>query len=78
MYHKRTLEEYIQHLESLHCASSEYSYPTVRIGHGNPYYKCKACGVSDPEISISGHEKGCEWLHKYRTIQGLKKGLRPL
>lgn len=39
-------------------------YPTVKIGGGNPYYKCASCGRSDPEINgrLEGHEDDCEWV----------------
>lgn len=32
-----------------------------RFGGGNPYRRCKGCGKAEPEISISGHGKGC-WV----------------
>jgi len=39
-------------------------YPIERIGGGNPYYRCKSCGVSDPEINgrLDGHRSDCEWM----------------
>jgi len=39
-------------------------YPTEPIGGGNPYYRCKSCGVSDPEINgrLDGHRSDCEWI----------------
>jgi hypothetical protein len=72
MYHKRTFEEYIEMLEQ-RWGKTDGSYPTVRIEHGNPYYKCKFCGRSDPEISSHGHYKGCRWVQMYRSIQGLRR-----
>jgi hypothetical protein len=32
-----------------------------RFGHGNPYLRCNGCYKAAPEISISGHGKGC-WV----------------
>ena len=32
-----------------------------RFGGGNPYARCKGCDKATPEISISGHGKGC-WV----------------
>ena len=29
------------------------------FGHGNPYRRCNRCNKAEPEISISGHGKGC-------------------
>lgn len=46
-------------------------YPSVKIGGGNPYYKCASCGRSDPEINgrLEGHEYNCEWmLNKKREL----------
>jgi hypothetical protein len=73
MHRKRTLAEYIARLESKWEARGEHDYPTKRIGRGNPYYKCSHCGRSDPEISYTGHHKGCKWWQVYCMIQGLKK-----
>lgn len=38
----------------------------VKFGGGNPYYKCKYCGVSNVEESINGHNHNC-------LIKGIKK-----
>jgi len=32
-----------------------------QYGDGNPYWYCKGCNKAEPEISISGHGKGC-WV----------------
>lgn len=38
-------------------------YPKEPIGGGNPYWRCKACGLADPQINgrLSGHLYECEW-----------------
>lgn len=37
------------------------------IGGGNPYWRCKGCGISDPYLSIEGgHRKHC-------PVKGLAK-----
>lgn len=38
-------------------------YPNEPIGDGNPYYRCCACGLSDPQINgrLSGHATDCAW-----------------
>src|SRR5687768_4653690 len=36
-------------------------YPREPIGGGNPYWRCKLCGRSTPEISTSGHLSHCTW-----------------
>lgn len=54
---------------------SEYdsSYPTEPIGGGNPYYRCKYCKISDPQINgnLKNHANDCE----YRIIKELKRAL---
>ena len=39
-------------------------YPKEPIGGSNPYYKCLACGVSDPQINgqLENHAKDCDWV----------------
>jgi hypothetical protein len=41
-------------------------YPKEPIGGGNPYWMCKFCHKSDPEINgeIKNHSKNCEWRIK--------------
>lgn len=41
-----------------------HDYPTEPIGGSNPYYRCCACGASDPQINgtLSGHFSGCDWV----------------
>ena len=41
-------------------------YPTKKIGGGNPYYACAACGRADPQINgrLEGHLSTCEWRIK--------------
>lgn len=77
MYHKRTFEEYIKFLE-LRWGSTPHSYPTRPMGGGNPYYCCKHCGVTDPEINgdVDGHLTNCRWRQMYKSIQGLKRVLK--
>ncbi len=56
----------------------EYNdYPNVRIGNGNPYYKCKYCGISDPQINMSNynHGKNCQWVIAQNKLQLLKAQL---
>jgi len=38
-------------------------YPNEPIGGGNPYYRCKACKISDPQINgrLEGHSSTCSW-----------------
>ena len=45
-------------------------YPSVKIGGDNPYYKCAACGVSDPEINgrLEGHRSDCEWASNKKKL----------
>jgi hypothetical protein len=42
-------------------------YDKKRIGKGNPYWCCKGCGRSDPEINgdIKRHGAGCSEVQKY-------------
>lgn len=44
-------------------APTRYDYPKEPIGNGNPYWRCSACGRSDPAINgrLSGHLRGCSW-----------------
>ncbi len=53
-------DETLGQIKDQYCAD----YPSVKIGKGNPYYKCAACGVSDPEINgrLEGHRNDCEWM----------------
>jgi hypothetical protein len=46
-----------------------YDYPNEPIGGGNPYYRCSACGASDPQVNgtLSGHFSGCEWVKQKRA-----------
>ena len=46
-----------------------YDYPNEPIGGGNPYYRCSACGASDPQVNgtLSGHFPGCEWVKQKRA-----------
>lgn len=37
-------------------------YESEPIGGGNPYWRCKSCGQSDPYVSIEGHREGCEYV----------------
>lgn len=42
----------------------------VRSGKGNPYWKCKQCGITDPALSVAGkHFKGC-------AVQGVEKQIK--
>ncbi len=52
-------------------------YPNVKIGGGNPYYKCKYCGISDPQINMSNdnHSKSCRWVIAQNKLQLLKSQL---
>ena len=36
-------------------------YPKEPYGGSNPYWRCSACGASDPTINgdLNGHFKGC-------------------
>lgn len=45
------------------------NYPTSPIGGGNPYYKCSACGISDPQINgkLENHDPGCTWVRDYKA-----------
>jgi hypothetical protein len=38
-------------------------YPKEPIGHGNPYWRCSECKISDPQINgeIKNHLKTCKW-----------------
>ena len=42
---------------------SVHDYPKYPIGKGNPYWRCSACGISDPQINgrIEGHLESCSW-----------------
>ena len=42
---------------------SHHDYPTEKIGGGNPYRRCKLCGLSVPAINgrIEGHRKDCAY-----------------
>lgn len=44
-------------------SSYDDDYPKVPIGKGNPYFMCKYCGVSAPEINgyLSNHKTFCEY-----------------
>lgn len=50
--------------EALGPVPGEHDYPTEPIGGGNPYYRCSACGRSDPDISVNGHGKSCTWAER--------------
>lgn len=43
--------------------SDRHDYENEPIGGGNPYYRCKHCKVSDPQINgrIEGHAEWCEY-----------------
>ena len=43
---------------------------------GNPYRRCIACGKYEPEISISGHGKGCFVKGLINEISHYKELLR--
>lgn len=49
-----------------------FNYPNEPIGGGNPYYRCCACGVSDPQINgrLEGHLPSCSWANKHRGKYG--------
>lgn len=57
---------------------SEYwtSYKKVRIGKGNPYYRCAGCGISDPQINgdIKNHAPGCSEVMLKLAEELLKHG----
>ncbi len=40
-----------------------FDYPKEKIGGGNPYYRCSACGLADPQINgaLDGHRTSCSW-----------------
>lgn len=42
-------------------------YDKKRIGKGNPYYCCRGCGLSDPEINgdVNRHGPGCPEVKNY-------------
>lgn len=42
---------------------------TVKIGGGNTYHKCGACGRSVPEISNKGHYLDCPLPGKEKEIR---------
>lgn len=46
------------------------NYPKKKIGHGNPYYCCLHCGVSDPQINgqLKNHLSTCEYRIKKETV----------
>jgi hypothetical protein len=46
-------------------------YPSEPIGGGNPYYRCKHCKRSAPEINgdVYGHYEWCAWRKEQeRTV----------
>lgn len=56
----------------------EVSYDSIPIGGGNPYYMCPFCNVSDPEISIRGHDSYCkitQLLKRKETLESILKKL---
>lgn len=48
---------------------NQTGYPNEPIGGENPYYRCCACGISDPQINgrFSGHASDCSWVKEKRT-----------
>lgn len=49
-----------------------HTYPNKPIGGGNPYYCCRACGKSDPQINgeLLGHYPDCKWmLNKIKELE---------
>lgn len=52
-------------------------YPNEPIGDGNPYYRCCACGRSDPEINgrLEGHLSWCSW--RLEQEQKAASGVNP-
>jgi len=50
-------------------------YPNKPIGGSNPYYQCKYCGQSDPNVDIDGHFNSCEWESVYNRFDILKSQL---
>jgi hypothetical protein len=49
-------------------------YPNIKIGNGNPYYKCAYCGISDPQINMDNknHSQSCQWVIAQNKLQYLK------
>lgn len=46
----------------------------VKIGKGNPYYKCPECGISVPEMSRQdGHWPGCEKISLLKEINHYRR-----
>ncbi len=46
-------------------------YENEPIGGDNPYYCCKDCGISEPQINmaLNGHSKSCEYrINKEKEI----------
>lgn len=52
-----------------------FDYPNEPVGGKNPYWKCCACGITDPEINgrLSGHDPDCSWVAQ-KLLQ-LKAGM---
>lgn len=69
-------KNYIQKKEEYFC-----DYPTRPIGGGNPYYCCRSCGRSDPEINgqLSGHGFNCLWaIEKYGELMSIIMGTKDI
>ena len=48
-----------------------FDYPNEPIGGSNPYYRCCACGISDPQINgtLTGHGGKCSWVReKFKSL----------
>lgn len=45
----------------------------VKFGDGNPYLKCRHCGVSNVQETIDGHHTGCPIKGIYKEIEHYKK-----
>ena len=50
-------------------------YPSEPIGGTNPYYKCSACGASEPYINgkLENHFGGCLWVKKKKKELAVKE-----
>jgi len=54
-----------------------FDYPKEPIGGGNPYYRCSACGISDPQINgrLENHHEHCSW--RISKLESIRKAMTP-
>lgn len=69
------IKELTDNHSSLLYANDKGDYPNKPIGGDNPYWQCKYCGQSDPNIDIDGHFSSCEWESVYNQFDILKSQL---